>query len=281
MDANKRCDFLLVIESKNGNPNGDPDLEGRPRCDLDSSGLITPTSVKRKVRDMWYESGESIWVHPKNFLNDEKSKVVKESGVDPKDSFGIDKAMCERYLDVRAFGGVTNIGVEKGIGVRGAIQIGIGSTSSPIDIQGITITRCCGLDSKNDDGKKVKDREMGRSSFVSYGLYTMQGVFTPVCARNNGFTKEDLDNFFDVLPYVYSENPSASRGGVRIRAIYVFEHPSERGIIPEYLLMEAVYPKLKVEVPQSADDFEWVDLNELQKNLGERATVSNLVPQSL
>lgn len=47
-----RYDFVLIMDVKDGNPNGDPDAGNMPRLDAESGhGLITDVSLKRKVRN--------------------------------------------------------------------------------------------------------------------------------------------------------------------------------------------------------------------------------------
>jgi CRISPR-associated protein Csd2 len=47
-----RYDFVLIMDVKDGNPNGDPDAGNMPRLDAESGhGLMTDVSLKRKVRN--------------------------------------------------------------------------------------------------------------------------------------------------------------------------------------------------------------------------------------
>jgi CRISPR-associated protein Csd2 len=52
MALEHRCDFLLVFDVQDGNPNGDPDAGNLPRIDPETGhGLITDVCLKRKVRN--------------------------------------------------------------------------------------------------------------------------------------------------------------------------------------------------------------------------------------
>lgn len=47
-----RYDFVLIMDVKDGNPNGDPDAGNMPRLDAESGhGLMTDVSLKRKIRN--------------------------------------------------------------------------------------------------------------------------------------------------------------------------------------------------------------------------------------
>lgn len=48
----RRYDFVLLMEVKDGNPNGDPDAGNLPRLDAETGhGLMTDVALKRKVRN--------------------------------------------------------------------------------------------------------------------------------------------------------------------------------------------------------------------------------------
>ncbi len=52
MTLKNRYDFVLIMDVKDGNPNGDPDAGNMPRLDAESGhGLMTDVSLKRKVRN--------------------------------------------------------------------------------------------------------------------------------------------------------------------------------------------------------------------------------------
>lgn len=52
MSLNRRYDFVLVFDVKDGNPNGDPDAGNLPRLDAETGhGLMTDVALKRKVRN--------------------------------------------------------------------------------------------------------------------------------------------------------------------------------------------------------------------------------------
>lgn len=52
MSLNHRCDFVLLFDVKDGNPNGDPDAGNLPRVDAETGhGLMTDVAIKRKVRN--------------------------------------------------------------------------------------------------------------------------------------------------------------------------------------------------------------------------------------
>src|ERR1700751_4365874 len=48
----KRCDFVMLFDVQDGNPNGDPDAGNLPRIDPQSlQGIVTDVCLKRKLRN--------------------------------------------------------------------------------------------------------------------------------------------------------------------------------------------------------------------------------------
>lgn len=57
------CDFLFLYDATLCNPNGDPDLENKPRMDYDTNtNLVTDIRLKRSIRDYLKSMGNEIFV---------------------------------------------------------------------------------------------------------------------------------------------------------------------------------------------------------------------------
>ncbi|MCK4664838.1 MAG: type I CRISPR-associated protein Cas7 [Bacteroidales bacterium] len=56
-------DFLFIYEGTRTNPNGDPDMENKPRMDYDTkTNLVTDLRIKRNIREYLKDSGDEIFV---------------------------------------------------------------------------------------------------------------------------------------------------------------------------------------------------------------------------
>jgi CRISPR/Cas system type I-B associated protein Csh2 (Cas7 group RAMP superfamily) len=124
-----RIEYVLLLDVKNGNPNGDPDADGRPRQDpVSQKGLITDVCLKRKIRNYIAShyngvSGYEIAITEGNLLNDliaspyETDEGVKKAFEDKKKKnkkanpeFMAQKVLCQKYFDIRTFGAVLSTG---------------------------------------------------------------------------------------------------------------------------------------------------------------------------
>lgn len=260
----KRYDFVLFFDVKDGNPNGDPDAGNLPRIDAETgNGIVTDVCLKRKVRNYVQitkgsEAGYDIFVRSKElsgietFLNGEIKKCYEELKIDlksDKDSDGnkrekdkkgngkaqgseISKgreAMCKKFFDIRTFGAVLSTGPNAGQ-VRGPIQLTFARSIEPIIQLEHTLTVCAARDDEDAYEKQVGIQ--GRKYTVPYGLYKAYGFVSPHFAASTGFSTEDLDLFWEALTQMFEYDRSAARGLMTTRHLIVFEHNSALGTKP-------------------------------------------------
>ena len=247
-----RHDFLLIFEVTNGNPNGDPDMGNMPRLDPNTNlALITDVCQKRKIRnfveDFAPEStgGQEyrILVRQGAVLNPlideagpEASKIVDADKDRDGWEYSALKWLCNRYYDLRAFGGVLSTGnkVFKGSSfgqVRGPVQFTFAQSLHPITPLEISITRCAATNEKEkkqgedeSTGGSGNNRTMGNKHIVPYALYVAKGYVSPSFAEKTGFTNTDLDLLFDAILHMFTNDSSAGRSEMVVRGLYDFEH---------------------------------------------------------
>lgn len=91
MSANpvqKRYDFVILFDVKDGNPNGDPDAGNLPRVDAETGhGLVTDVCLKRKVRNyVGLKNNDqppyAIFIKEKAVLNNLIEQAYKSLNID-------------------------------------------------------------------------------------------------------------------------------------------------------------------------------------------------------
>lgn len=237
----KRYDFVLFFDVKDGNPNGDPDAGNLPRIDAETGhGIVTDVCLKRKIRNYvqmtkGQEAGYDIFVKEKAVLNKEIDTIYAELEIDanakkPAKGDLIEKGragMCRKFFDIRTFGAVLSTGANAGQ-VRGPVQLTFARSVEPIVSFEHSITRMAVT--KEEDIEK--ERTIGRKYTVSYGLYKAHGFVSPHFASSTGFSKEDLDLLWEALVQMFEVDRSAARGLMTTRRLVVFEHNSALGSKP-------------------------------------------------
>ena len=280
MEIQKRYDFVLFFDVKDGNPNGDPDAGNLPRIDAESGhGLVTDVCLKRKIRNYVGlkhndQPPYSIFIKEKAILNDiiEQAYIqlnidVNKPPIDPTDGSKrnkpgsgqgkeINKArtfLCQNFFDIRAFGAVLSTGANAGQ-VRGPVQFTFARSVDPIVALEHSITRMAVATKAEAEKQGGDNRTMGRKFTVPYGLYRAHGFISAPLANQTDFNQEDLDLLWETLENMFEHDRSAARGLMGSRKLIIFEHSSKMGDSPVQKLFDAVTAK-KVDDIRPARDF--------------------------
>lgn len=248
-DLKNRYDFVLFFDVKDGNPNGDPDSDNRPRIDIETDmGLITDVCLKRKVRNYIQvvknsERPFDIFIKEKAILNNLIIEAHEQKEVKSKEKGEKTEAarewMCRNYYDVRAFGAVMTTGLNAGQ-VRGPLQMTFARSIDPIATSEHCITRMAVTKDEDSIKQEGDNRTMGRKYTVPYGLYKAHGFVSAHLAAQTGFGEEDLGLFWDALKNMFEHDHSAARGMMCVRKLIVFKHDSALGNAPAHELFDRV-----------------------------------------
>jgi CRISPR-associated protein Csd2 len=274
----KRATGLLVIEVLNSNPNGDPDRESDPRQRPNGCGEISPVSFKRKLRDLLDDHNDPFFCSlPEKFSgNAEQYHILEHRGRDRKsireemgkdvDNF-LNSEFVKKYWDARVFGNTfLEKEADKGFIKTGVVQIGMGISICPVNIQRLTNTSKAGV-------QEGKNAGMAPLAFrvVEHGVYCMPFFVNPNYARKSGCTADDIELLKLLIPHAYDMNRSAIRPDVRIRHAWYMEHKNLLGSCPDYMLIEALTPTRKGDDPSEPSE-SWADYND-KDNLPESLAV--------
>lgn len=264
-----RYEFVMIFDVENGNPNGDPDAGNLPRTDPETNlGIVTDVCLKRKIRNYVEiakegEAGYNILIKADRSLNSKFTQAYeeldlpqKQKGKKADDVKKAQEYICENYYDVRTFGAVMSTGDDPCGIVRGPVQINFARSIDPVYAQDITITR---------QAKTTEDRqnaggntEMGKKSFIPYGLYRAEGYVSALLAqKTTGFSEDDLELLWTAIINMFENDHSAARGKMCMRKLYVFKHDSALGNAPSHVLFDKISIKKNDDVtaPRSFSDY--------------------------
>ncbi|HHT64436.1 MAG TPA: type I-C CRISPR-associated protein Cas7/Csd2 [Clostridia bacterium] len=282
-DIQKRYDFVMLFDVKDGNPNGDPDAGNLPRIDAETGhGLITDVCLKRKVRNyVGLKKGDQppygIFIKEKAILNNiiEQAYIslninLNDPPKDPGDGKKrnkvgqgqgkeIDQArkfMCQNFFDIRTFGAVLSTGANAGQ-VRGPVQLTFARSVDPIVSLEHSITRMAVTTETEAEKQGGDNRTMGRKFTVPYGLYCAHGFVSAPLANQTGFSEDDLELLWEALENMFEHDRSAARGLMSTRKIIIFEHSSKMGDVSVQKLFDAVTVKRRDESkpPRDFNDY--------------------------
>ena len=229
-----KIDFMVTIEVREANANGDPLSGNMPRTDAKGHGLISDVAIKRKIRNRMQDFGHPTFVQAGDRIEDEFRSLEKRfsNQFNAKDSDeDIEGKANKLWLDVRSFGQVFTY-LKKSIGVRGPVSINMAKSLEPIVISSLQITRSTnGMEAKNESGRSSDT--MGMKCFVDYGVYLLKGSINPNFAEKTGFTTEDVEVIKQALVSLFENDASSARpeGSMRVREVFWFTHSNKLGNI--------------------------------------------------
>lgn len=251
-----KVDFLMTIEVKNANPNGDPLAGNMPRIDSLGYGIISDVCIKRKVRnrmqDQFKENdlgeGYDIFVKANDRIDDDFRSLEKRYKAyfdKEKDNEVIEKSMNEKWIDVRSFGQVVTFN-NKSIGIRGPVSISISKSLDPVITETMQIVRST---NGKDAGEKRASDTMGNKNFVDYGVYLVQGSVNSFYSERTGFDEKDLEILKEALRTLFINDVSSARpdGSMEVKEIYWFIHSNKLGNVSSAKIKQLVkYDELDI-----------------------------------
>ena len=235
-----RATGLLIIETINSNPNGDPDRESDPRQRPDNRGEISPVSFKRKLRDLVEDKQGPVWntlssnlsLEPNRFdILESRQTALKEIRDLSEEDF------INKYWDGRVFG---NTELEKGRKVpvkTGVVQFGLGVSVAPIRVERMTTS--------NPPVQGDKSGGMAPLGYrvVEHGIYCMPFFVNPSAAHKSGCTAKDIELLLALIPHAYAHSRSYVRTNVEVLHAWYLEHKSPLGSCSDFKLIDALSPK--------------------------------------
>ena len=268
MAIENRYDFVMIFDVENGNPNGDPDAGNSPRVDAETGyGYVTDVCLKRKIRNYVEllkegEPGYNILIKPDRSLNSKLTEAYVTEGLETgkkgakkDDVIKARDYMCKNYFDVRTFGAVMSTGEDPCGIVRGPVQLTFARSVSPVFVEDIAITRQART---TEDRQETGETEIGRKSFIPYGLYRAEGYISAALAQKvTQLSEEDVELLWNAIINMFEIDHSAARGKMCMRKLYIFKHDCVLGNAPSHLLFDKISVKQKNEGPaRSFNDYD-------------------------
>lgn len=268
-----KIDFAVIVSVNNANPNGDPLNGNRPRYNYDGYGEISDVAIKRKIRNRLMTEGHSIFVQSDdNKMDDYPSLRKRAEGEIDKDDWKDEKkfheAVCDKWIDVRAFGQVFAYSSDRrgggvSVGVRGPVSIHPAfSIATVLDrVSSIQITKSV---SGEGDGTKKASDTMGMKHRVDHGVYVFYGSMNPQLATKTGFSDEDAQAIKEALQTLFRNDASSARpeGSMEVYKLYWWAHNSPNGQYSSAKVHRLIDVKPSQDDPKSIEDYE-ITLKEL------------------
>ena len=259
-----KIDFVGFISVEHANPNGDPLNGNRPRDTIEGLGEISDVCIKRKIRNRLQDMGESIFVQSddrkddgckslkERIDSDEELKKLSKGKNTDADEYA--QRVCEKWLDVRAFGQVFAFkGDSVSIGIRGPVSLHPAFSIDPVEIESIQITKSVSsvtADSRSSDTMGMKHR-------VKFGVYKLKGSINCQLAEKTGFSDEDAEKIKSALATLFENDSSSARpdGSMCVEKLFWFRHNCRSGQYSSAKVHRSVKAEKLCDNPKSAEDY--------------------------
>ena len=117
----------------------------------------------------------------------------------------------------------------------------------PVFTNEITITRQAVTSDKDFENKQT---EMGKKSYIPYGLYRAEGYVSAMLAQKvTGFSEDDLELLWTAIINMFENDHSAARGKMCLRKLFIFKHDSALGNAPSNVLFDKITIERKTDTP--------------------------------
>ncbi len=241
----QKKEILFLWDGENWNPNGDMLNGNAPRID-EETGVAEATDVriKRTIRDelIKKEGAEVVFIKPykrnENVLD--CKTAIRENEINIKQSKAdLEKEILERFIDIRAFGGVLPISdkdemkkdkeiTTAGVHFTGAVQFRISKSLHRVHTKHIKGTGAFASDYSDTDNKKQKQQSTFREEdFLSYALFATYGIMDNYNAKKTGFNEEDATKVIDALWYGTKNLITRSKMGQTPRLMLVITYKDD------------------------------------------------------
>ena len=229
----QKIDFMVTVEVREANANGDPLSGNMPRTDAKGYGLMSDVSIKRKIRNRMQDMGHKVFVQANDRIEDglnslEKRFKAQFSGKEADEE--INEKANQIWLDVRSFGQVFTYLKDRSFAIRGPVSVSMARSLEPIIISSLQITRSTnGVEPKKAGGRSSDT--MGTKHFVDYGVYVIKGSINAYFAEKTGFSAEDATVIKEALVSLFENDASSARpeGSMRVREVFWFTHSNKLG----------------------------------------------------
>ncbi len=184
-DVRNRSEILFIYDIRDGNPNGDPLDENKPRIDEETGiNLVTDVRLKRTIRD-YLHNFKSLEIFVREVVYDQEKGLIQD-GKMRAGNFGNDaKKILGECIDIRLFGGVIPL-KEDSITYTGPVQFKMGRSLHRVTMKHIKGT---GAFASKEGSKQATFRE---EDILPYSIILFYGIINENAAKHTHLTEDDV-----------------------------------------------------------------------------------------
>ncbi len=199
-----RHEIVFIYDVKDGNPNGDPMDENKPRMDeIAGLNLVTDVRLKRTGRDYmgvakWAESSEGyeydVFINGDPVTSEQRAKELIPDITDNKkhNRQSAAEALLKKCVDLRLFGGTVPIS-KLNMSITGPVQFRFGRSLHRVD--SVFVQGTAAFVSKEGN----EQRSFSEKWQLPYSCIAFYGVINQNAAKKTLLTDADVDFLLEAL----------------------------------------------------------------------------------
>lgn len=257
-EVKNRSEILFIYDIRDGNPNGDPLDENKPRIDEETGvNLVTDVRLKRTIRDYLHNfKGQEIFV--REVVYDNEGHV--QDGKMRAGNFDNDpKRILDECIDIRLFGGVIPL-KEDSITYTGPVQFKMGRSLHRVSMKHIKGT---GAFASKEGSKQSTFRE---EDILPYSLILFYGIINENAAKHTHLTDDDIKLLLDGTWNGTKSLISRTKAGQVPRLLLKVNYRRENYHIGDLDKMLKLTTEIPHENIRGTDDFK-IDISDLVMKL--------------
>jgi CRISPR-associated protein Csh2 len=264
-----RSEILFIYDIRDGNPNGDPMDENKPRIDEETGvNLVTDVRLKRTIRDYLHNfKGKEIFV--REIIYDTQNGYIQDGKKRAKDFEDKPERILNECIDVRLFGGVIPL-KEDSIIYTGPVQFKMGRSLHRVAMMHIKGT---GAFASKEGSKQATFRE---EDFLPYSLISFYGIVNENAAKHTHLTEDDLKLLLEGIWNGTKSLISRSKAGQVPRLLLKVNYSKENYHIGDLDKMLKLVTKMPHENIRDTTDYQ-IEISELVRKLAaEKGSIKDI-----
>lgn len=254
-----RSEILFLYDIRDGNPNGDPMDENKPRIDEETGvNIVTDVRLKRTIRDYLHDfKGLEIFV--REIIYDKEHGYIQDGKRRAKDFDEKEERILNECIDVRLFGGVIPL-KDDSITYTGPVQFKMGRSLHRVTMMHIKGT---GAFASKEGSKQATFRE---EDFLPYSLISFYGIINENAAKHTHLTEDDTKLLLEGIWNGTKSLISRSKAGQVPRLLLKVNYSKENYHIGDLEKMITLVTDMPHENIRDTADYQ-IDISELIKRL--------------
>lgn len=189
-EIKNRSEILFIYDIRDGNPNGDPMDENKPRIDEETGiNLVTDVRLKRTIRDYLYNF-KDLEIFVREVVYDKEKGLIQDGKKRASNFDNSSEKILKECIDIRLFGGVIPL-KEDSITYTGPVQFKMGRSLHRVTMKHIKGT---GAFASKEGSKQATFRE---EDILPYSIILFYGIINENAAKYTKLTEDDIKQLLD------------------------------------------------------------------------------------